>query len=533
MDESAMELEHAFDQVEHATDGETMAAMIAELESDNGPIDEGLVQQYSRLMEEFVRRKTQKLVLDRLAEQGGGGALSLPDPNDDAEAEPARAVRRERHQQVLSRLRSTFDELQQKVELFKIQQSALRAQKRDLMERADEFRRAQEDRLERELFGGDGSAGAGGSPGGDEEVDDAGDDVDPDELDREGERLLAIQRRSAELQAEIEKYKSKNLKLSRSLLVNSENLPPEVRQCLSDQAPVTDATKSAVTTLLQQLKEQNAQMEAAIEQHSEMTEFYTGMRECLEELRGVRVLHVKNALSSGSGSRSGRRQSLKCAFLLLDEYELEVELQALDPAHAATGGEQQSQQLFPVKAAFRNLNLSLDDLVMSSKKSPSSSDLYLYSNGADRLRRIVTEALARIHVHQQRARQLEQLQAVPGIQVAVAGRGSDGGAAEGQDGPATSPADSQWVCRIQTAGRESAAAADDAAAASGWVAVLSLTPDCPLIPGSVRLAHLYHMNDEGVEDTQSESTNVLNRINETPYSSPIELVLQLSKELRG
>jgi hypothetical protein len=527
MDESAMELENALDQVEHATDGETMAAMLAELESDNGPIDEGLVQQYSRLMEEFVRRKTQKLVLDRLAEQGGGGALSsIPDPND-PETQQAQAVRRERHQQVLSRLRLTFDELQQMVELFKIQQAALRAQKQDLMERADEFRRAQEDRRERELFGGDGSAGAGGSPGGDEEVDD--DDIDPDELDREGGRLLAIQRRSAELQAQIEKYKSKNLKLSRSLLANSENVPPEVRQCLSDQAPVTDATKSAVTTLLQQLKEQNAQMEAAIAQHNEMTEFYTGMRECLEELQGVRVLHVKDALSSSISSRSGRRQSLKCAFLLLDEHELEVELQALDPAHAATGGEQQSQQLFPVKAAFRNLNLSLDDLVVSSKTPPSSSDLYLYSNGADRLRRIVTEALARIHVHQQRARQLEQLQAVPGIQVAVAGRDSDDGAAEGQDGPAKSPADSQWVCRIQT-GKESAAAVEDAA---GWVAVLSLTPDCPLIPGSVRLAHLYHMNDEGVEDTQSESTNVMNRINETPYSSPIELVLQLSKELRG
>jgi hypothetical protein len=531
MDESTLELERALGQVENATtDGEGLAAMLAEIESDNGPVDDGLVQQYSRLMQEFVRRKTQKLLLERLAEHGGD-EFSIPDLNHDPDAERVKADRRERQRQVLSRLRSTFDELQQKVELFKIQQVALKAQKQDLVERADEFRRAKEERREVELFGNS----TGDSPGGTE---DDTDDIDPDELEREGERLLAIQKRSAELQAQIEKYKSKNLKLSRSLLASSENLPPEVRQCLRDQAPVTDATKSAVTTLLQELKEQNAQMEAKIAEHSEMTEFYTGMRECLEELRGVRVLYVKDSWPPTS-SRLGSRQSLKCAFLLLDEHELEVELQSLDVTRGRPGGEQQqssSQQLFPVRAAFRNLNLSLDDLVVSPAKphtsSLSSTDLHLYSNGADRLRRIVTEALARIHVHQQRAIQLQRLQAVPGIQVAVAAtiRTGDVGTEGQKDGAAASFANAQWVCRIHSTGSDTNAAG---AAAAGWVAVLSLTPDCPIIPGSVRLAHLYHLNDEGVEDKDSDLSNVVGRINETPCTSPIELVLKLSKELRG
>jgi hypothetical protein len=175
----------------------------------------------------------------------------------------------------------------------------------------------------------------------------------------------------------------------------------------------------------------------------------------------------------------------------------------------------------------------LEDLVVSPAKphtSSSSSDRYLHSSGADRLRRIVTEALARIHVHQQRAIQLQRLQAVPGIQVAVAAAASSGDdGAEGQkDGAAASLTDAQWVCRIRSTGSDS-----NAAAAAGWVAVLSLTPDCPLIPGSVRLAHLYQLNDEGVEDKDSDLTNVASRINETSCTSPIELVLKLSKELRG
>jgi hypothetical protein len=350
------------------------------------------------------------------------------------------------------------------------------------------------------------------------------DDVNMDELNGEGERLMAAQQRKAELLVKIEAVKRKNLRLANMLGGQRENLPPELRH-LVDQPP-NDTDKAAIEKSLCDLKTHNAELESKIAQHREMADFYTGMRECAEEVRGVRVLRIDNsppaATSATSESRfATRAQPLSLLLLLLNEYELEIDLQPVETlvserVRAQFGDSSRGQrpsQLVPVRAAFRNFDLDLDDLVV---KAPlSAAELHMYPNDADRLRRLVIEALARIHARSELEQQLERLPLLPGVEFL----GSERENSAEED----NLVDSRWWIRIEGGNDPSL----------GWIAVLRLTPDCPLFRGSVSLDELFLGNNVETAASDASLVAVCTRVNQESFSAPCDLVQHLLEQLRG
>jgi hypothetical protein len=204
----------------------------------------------------------------------------------------------------------------------------------------------------------------------------------------------------------------------------------------------------------------------------------------------------------------------------LEEYELEIELHPLDSLLSEdvrskfgdSPRRQQGSQLVPVNAKFRNLDLSLDDLV--AKPPMSATDRHMYPNDSDRLRRIVIEALARIHARNDLALQLELLNAQPGVEFICSERDSDAND--------DNLVDTHWVLRIRK----------DQIGVT-WIADLILTPDCPLFRGSVSLNQLHQLSENETGEQSLSLPDVCARVNQESFSAPHELVVRLLEQLPG
>lgn len=364
---------------------------------------------------------------------------------------------KERREQALRRVQATTNEIQRKLQEYHAQRSICKTRKEEI------------ELMIEEMQGRIGET--------DEEMDDGAveEEVDEEELNRQDERLAQLQQRKAELLAQIRAVDDENFQLQKSLKDKKIDL---ARLQGTNDVEITQES-------LAKMKEENDKMKASIAEYKEMADFYNNLRLVMEELRGVRVLAV---------SRAGD-EDLSLKVKVLNAYDMELHLSVVD-GRSSEGGLRVVQANFisdtmvrgPVVEGLEQVQIQippLDDLVRLSEKAMPG----------DGFRFVLREAMARITILQDRVRELTLLQHQVPSTIGEFQHDPNGFGGEDQD----------VVCRLS----------DEIAI------VLRLTPDCPLIEGSVYIDQIVGLDDSMGPKAVAE---LKESVNSKQFKSPVELI---------
>jgi len=246
-----------------------------------------------------------------------------------------------------------------------------------------------------------------------------------------------------------------NLRLRRAELqaeLDQIRTETEQKQQLLSKQPVRVLSPTTVIAIQQN--------KAKITELQEMQEWYDTMRGVLEELSGMKILAVDTA---------GEQNLVTMKVLLLDSHQVMITLQS-DGRDA----------LLVVSARFiTSTKVSVDDTL--EWNIPSLEDLVQVSSSlgpVEDLRFVLRETMARIRIHQARVQEFTTLRK---LYLTKIGKLPDGGQ------------DQEIVCSLQ----------------EGITVVLRLSPDCPLVLGSVTVDQLVGIGgwEYSVMETLQESTN--------------------------
>lgn len=298
---------------------------------------------------------------------------------------------------------------------------------------------------------------------GDEEME----DVDDADLAAEDARLQALQQRKIELEHRLASVEHENMRMQKSIQQSKASL----------DGPITQEA-------LKELQTKNAALSEEVAKYAEIKEFYEGLRLVMEELRGLKVISVDRALESSN---------LVLKVQLLNQFDMDIELQVQpDSSHDN------------VKVAAAKLTSSptirgpsVPGTTLVELTVPALDDLVKLSDSTlpdDGLRFVLRETLARIQVLEARAKELTLLQQEGTVEMGPYLASNFGG--EDQD---------------------------VMIAFDGNTVLLRLTPDCPMVPGSVYV------------DQVSKNGQLLEELHMAgqAFRSPVALVQAIKGKMQG
>ena len=260
-----------------------------------------LLEQYQTLKRQYIASKAQKALLDHLAQHGihndkdgRDGKVHMPP----MPTEPERNALQQHHEELQRDVQDALQRLNVKAQQVRLQYMAWQSRKDELEQRVREFQQAHTN-VNGTMVGHE-IDGDNDNNEFDNDNDNDNDDVTEDMLTAQANKLASLQLRKAELLRQIQLAKQEHLQLCQQEQHQLENLPTELRShavhrtsnAASGSSHAAEAASTTTTTRLQQLREHNAKLQHKIDEYGEMTEFYQGLRECLEELRGVKVVQV-------------------------------------------------------------------------------------------------------------------------------------------------------------------------------------------------------------------------------------------------
>ena len=315
--------------------------------------------------------------------------------------------------------------------------------------------------------------------------DEAVPDVDEEELAAQEERLAALQLRKTELQARLQSVQQENMQI--------EKQTKETKIKLQEEYSITDISSES----LQMVQEENEKLRAALTQAKDIQLFYDSLRAIMEELGGIKILGVEEAKEDDD------QQDLFLKVQLLNEHDV---LMGLKIDHKTKN----QDNLRVVSAKFLTPTLVQapggdGETVVVEMSIPDLADLVRLSDNmppGDDLRFVLQEAIGRITTIQARVKELALMH-----NEAVTKIGKSYHHANGFGGE-----DQEIVCSFN----------------EQISAVLRLTPDCPMVKGSVYINQLVGF---GGWDTQLVD-QMKEHINRQLFSSPVELVRAIKAEIK-
>jgi hypothetical protein len=268
---------------------------------------------------------------------------------------------------------------------------------------------------------------------------------------------------------------------------------------------------------LRQLQQKNAELQASLDKNMEIKNYYDNFRLYLEEVTGIRILAVESAnVDDGiEHENTASGGALKLIVELLKEFRVAIILKVRHrdtvSIEKATFVNPESALILtsPTPAADENLPPvqiripPLDDLVKITNNNTASSS---FRRPGDNLRFLLRETIARITAIQARVQELTELQTM-----ALTKIGSMHSSPNNSDG--FGGEDQEVVCSLD---RES------------MTVVLRMTPDCPLIAGSVYIDQLVGLGGWDTEIVQQ----IQRQVNTIPEKSPVQVLRNLQQEIQ-
>ena len=303
-------------------------------------------------------------------------------------------------------------------------------------------------------------------------------EVKDDELKAQEDKLAELQVRRAELEAKLEHAQKQTLKMQKDNV--------EAKKKLFQKYGVTDLSQASI----EQMEKENAEIKRQIAEREEIDAFYNGLRDIVEELSGISIVGV----SQENGNLVLKTQ-------LLRQYDVRV---VLEPNHKGT--------LKVSAASFTSDTVIngplLDDGTVSVQLTiPSLDDLVLVVKtsqfpAGDDLRFLLTEALGRCSATQSRVEELATLQ--DEVVTKIGTRYHDTNSYGGED--------QEVLCSLN----------------EQITLVLRMTPDCPLVEGSVYIDQMVGMGGW----KKSLVDDIKERINAEKFASPVQLIRAVRAEIK-
>jgi len=388
-------------------------------------------------------------------------------------------------------------------------------------------------------------------------------DIDEQEFAALQDQLVALQQRKVELQMkvldtqrqtdQIEKAWRQEAKevrwpdnhsaLPLSLLPKEFSLDDDHH----DQGETSDQMDDATTQqAILSLQAENSKLQSKIDQYQEMADFYQNLTTVMEELRGMRIIETKPAKGSidATGSSSENSPNLELTVRLLDRYDVHLELQASNTTTNTNGSYRVKTAKFAqeiiLSSAEETISEEMSDKTAAATSAsanpiqlpvPKLDDLVRLSQSmkpVESLRFVLREATARIMCLQARVRELAVLQQEFGGQHGLALSSllsEDDDDDNHVDGTDFGGRYQDVACRFETRGD-----VENRAAFTVGV-LLRMTPDCPLLPGSVYIEQIgtplaATVDLEELQDNE-RWVKLKEEFNQQRFASPVELMRAL------
>lgn len=307
-------------------------------------------------------------------------------------------------------------------------------------------------------------------------------DINEQDLVAEEQKCIALAKRKNELLLLLTRTKAD--------IANKENKLNETTAALEGIRNANVHLPIVTHSNLEAFEAETDIMERQITKYKEMADWYNGMRTVTEELTGVKIISVTNAENG---------KDILLTVQLLGAHQLEIRLKP-DPRRQSNLLLQGTTFLTPtlIKAPL------VEDTSPLELRIPSMDDLIHLSGNMgpiEDLRFLLREAVARISITIARVNELSVLRQKYLTKIGM--RNNSGHSFGGED--------QEVVCSIN----------------EGVTVVLRLTPDCPIVNGSVYVDQIVGVSGWDQEVLEALKEN----LNEVRHQGPVKLMDALKAEL--
>jgi hypothetical protein len=458
----------------------------ADSSSDNQH-QQQLVQRYKGARDEYLRRRIEQAVCAHVASFDGQRFPDVDAVPSAAELSTLQQRQEQVKQQVLqaaSQVQTNLVGLKQKYANFVTQREELQGILQEM----------------------EASGRTGTLDQNDNDDDDAGEVVDEQFFAQQEERLVDLQRRKAELQADLARVQQENTTMQKATKEGKEQVDRM-------QSETSDEKFDLTTETGEKLQANNDEMQQQVARMEEISVFYSSLSSVMEELGGIKVLSVDEAPAEAD-------EDLLLTVQVLQEHEIQVGLKQVDDKDNNTRRRSNNQDsLRLVCANFLTGTLiqappvqehddSLDDdaaAPLLEMKIPDLADLVRLAENlpaGEDLRFVLRETMARITVTKARVAELALLKTLALTKIGKSYHTGNSFGGEDQD----------VVCSLND---------------EQMTVVLRLTPDCPVSAGSVYMEQLVGCGgwkDEKVQEIKE-------RIHAQHFSSPVALLRAVKAEI--
>lgn len=394
-------------------------------------------------------------------------------------------------------------------------------------------------------------------------------EIDEQEFAALQDQLTALQQRKVELQMKVQDTQRQTDQIEKAWRQEAKQIRwPDNHQALPlsllpkefsldnddddhDQSDTDQMDDVTIKQAILSLQAENSKLQSKIDQYQEMADFYQNLTTVMEELRGMRIIETKPAKGSteAAGDSSENSPHLELTVRLLDRYDVHLELQASNTTIDRNGSYRVKAATFDqeiiLSSAEETISKEMSDhtaAVAATAASgatiaypiqlpvPKLDDLVRLSQSmkpVESLRFVLREATARIMCLQARVRELTVLQQEFGGQegLALSSLLSEDDDNENHiDGTDFGGRFQDVACRLETKGN-----AENQAATVG--VVLRMTPDCPLLAGSVYIEQIgtppaTTCEFEKLQDHE-RWVKLKEEFNQQRFASPVELMRAL------
>jgi len=442
-------------------------------------LDEEIVQRYQEARDEYLKRRMQQLFYEHLG-TWDGSSFQMPSVPSEEEMKEMETQRSDVQQQ----LSETAVHVNRKMELLRAKHDAFLLRRQELGTMVSELE--QNDN--------------GYSQDDDSVADDNEDgDVDEEELAMQEEKIANLAQRKAELETQLQCIKAETAQTKKSL--------EETRLQIRTLSPTTVVLDNTIS--LEEVKSKIVDTRKRLTDLQDMSNWYDTIRSTMEELGGIKILGVE--------SKESHQDCLQLKILLLGKHELLVEMTSMQTSSKRKRSAR-SEELRVSSATFVTPTLITAPFGNSGDNEagdasndnvfqmqiPPMDDLVRLGDAfgpIGDLQFLLREAIARIRAITSRVEELALLRSQYLTKI-----GKSWSFDYGYGGT-----DQELVCSLN----------------EGIAVVLVLTPDCPVVDGSVyidRIVGIGGWNQQRLDDLKES-------INMSVFRSPLALMDAIVQEV--
>jgi hypothetical protein len=481
--------------------------LLQQLSATTGPtatVDRSLVERYTKARDEYQRRKLMHTILETITttasfDQNDPEKLVWERPEPPSEVE--KRDLEERSRQVLQRLKDKATDLQRKLFEYKNKHA-------DFISRREEFERMVTLHEQQQSNSDNDQDNLAGSM-----LEQQEEEFDEQAAARSEERLGQLQKRRAELEVKLRTLENENARKIKALDAKKKQVEILAKKPNDSNNIVLEDVTLYLNNpeKFKQLQQKNAELQANLDKNTEIKNYYDNFRLYLEEVSGIRILSVESFNGDYGMENENSAGALKLTVELLKEYRVAIILKVrhrdsvsieratfVNPESAliVTGPNPDDENLPPVQIRIP----PLDDLVKVTNTATTSS----FRRPGDNLRFLLRETIARITAIQARVQELTELQNLALTKIGSMHAGPNPDSFGGED--------QEVVCSLDH---------------ESMTVVLRMTPDCPLIAGSVYIDQLVGLGGWDAKVVQQ----IQQQVNTMPERSPVQVLRNLQQEI--